>query len=163
MSGDDRQRSAPAPATAQPPAQATLGTRQTPFLMPAGMPPGLDYIHEDRPPEGVYYFRLYAGFMCFWHGAMAIGGLIFMLKPIFSPSPGGADWGSWLLGGIYGLYGMALFVPTAIALFGGRKGWVHTVGTIVIALGMMQLCCLPILIPLLVTWLKPETKRWYGG
>ena len=36
-------------------------------------------------------------------------------------------------------------------------------GIILIGLNMLwNTCCLPITIPLLVVWMKPETKRWYG-
>lgn len=137
---------------------------ESPFLIPAGMPPGVAYMHEERPPEGVYYFRIYGGLMLFTSAASAIFGLVMVALPILNPATGpAAGKESWIVGLAYGVFGAAFFVPWALALFGGRKPWVHTLGLVLIALGMTQLCCLPIQIPLLLTWLKPETKRWYGA
>lgn len=134
------------------------------FLVPAGMPPGVAYTHEERPPEGVYYFRIYGGLMMFTSAASAIVGLVLVALPILNPGTGpAAGKESWIGGIFYGVFGVAFFVPWILALFGGRKPWVHTLGLVLIALGMTQLCCLPIQIPLLLTWLKPETKRWYGA
>jgi hypothetical protein len=28
---------------------------------------------------------------------------------------------------------------------------------------MFSICCIPVLVPLLVVWLKVETRRWYGA
>jgi hypothetical protein len=137
---------------------------EPPYLIPAGMPPGVAYMHEERPPEGVYYFRIYGGLMTLTSAASAIFGLVMVTLPIFDPARGhGAATESWVIGVAYGVFGAAFFVPWLLALFGGRKPWVHTLGLVLIALGMTQLCCLPIQIPLLLTWLKPETKRWYGA
>lgn len=129
--------------------------------MPAGLPPGAEYIQDERPPEGVVYFRIYAGFMAVINAILALLGLVLMFMPLFSTSASARNTGTWILGLVYGGIGIAFFVPWVIALFGGRKPWVHTLGTVMIALGMTQICCLPILIPLLIQWLKPETKRWY--
>jgi len=73
-----------------------------------------------------------------------------------------ADLDFYLVGIFYGVVGLVLTVPAIVALFGGRRPWVHTLGTVVIALGMINFCCLPVLIPLLIVWMKPETRRWFG-
>jgi hypothetical protein len=132
--------------------------------MPAGLPPGAEYIHDERAPEGVIYFRIYAGIMAVINALVALFGLVMMFVPLFSRSA--ASSGStefWIVGLIYGGIGVVFFIPWMVALFGGRKPWVHTMGTVMIALGMTQICCLPILIPLLISWMKPETKRWFGA
>jgi hypothetical protein len=139
---------------------------QGPYYVPAGAPPGLPLMHSDaKPPEGVYYFRVYAGVMAAIYGILAIVGLVMMAAPLFArgafTSPG-ADLGSWVVGFIYGGIGTVLCVAFLIALFGGRRPWVHTMGTVLIALTMTSICCLPITIPLLIQWMKPETKQWYN-
>jgi hypothetical protein len=132
--------------------------------MPAGLPPGAEYIQDERAPEGVLYFRIYAGFMTVIHAIVALIGLGMMFVPLFSRSRSSSgNTEIWLLGMVYGGIGIVFFIPWVIALFGGRKPWVHTLGTVLIALGMTQICCLPILIPLLISWTKPETKRWYAA
>jgi hypothetical protein len=134
-----------------------------PFVMPAGLPPGAEYSQEERAPEGVTYFRIYAIIMVVFSAITALGGLVVMFTPLFTSSMASSGVETWVAGMFYGGLGTAFFIPWVIALFGGRKPWVHTLGTVMIALGMTQICCLPILIPLLINWLKPETKRWYGA
>ena len=94
-------------------------------------------------------------------------GIAFLFSPLLQPKAStsrlGADIGTWVSGLFYMGMGLFVLVPTLIALFGGRRPWVHTLATMVIAFGMLHFCCIPILIPLLMVWLKPETKRWFGA
>jgi len=51
-------------------------------------------------------------------------------------------------------FGMAPFLPR-------RPGvWVYDV--VLIALGLTSACLWPITIPLLIFWIKPENKLWFG-
>jgi hypothetical protein len=136
---------------------------QGPFVMPAGLPPGAEYMQPERVPEGVTYFRIYAVIMVVLNAFVALAGLVLMFMPLFAPKASPGDTEAWIMGLLYGGLGTVFAVPFMIALFGGRKPWVHTLGTVMIALAMTQICCLPVLIPLLITWLKPETRRWYGA
>lgn len=58
--------------------------------------------------------------------------------------------------------GLVLFVPFAIAPFLPNKSWVWIYGIVMIGIGMTSLCCLPATIPLLIFWLKPETRQYFG-
>jgi hypothetical protein len=136
---------------------------QGPFLMPAGLPPGAEYTHEERTPEGVTYYRIYAGIMAVLNAILALVGLVLMFTPLFAAPKATSDAEMVIMGLIYGGIGTVFFIAWVVTLFSGRKPWVHTMGTVMIALGMTQICCLPVLIPLLINWLKPETKRWYGA
>jgi hypothetical protein len=138
-----------------------------PFV-PQGMPPGTEYgALADPTPDGVYYFRIYGGIHATLNGLVALFGLGMMLAPLRLPSSSGSsgsDAGAWIVMGlVYGGMGMLFLVPTLVALFGGRRPWVHVLGTVVIAMGMLSICCLPVLIPLLLVWIKPETRAWYGA
>lgn len=60
-----------------------------------------------------------------------------------------------LIGGILALvYGAAIFLP--------RKPFNWIFGIVMIAIGMTSCCFLPATIPLLIFWLKPETKAYFG-
>jgi hypothetical protein len=138
-----------------------------PFV-PQGMPPGTEYgALADRAPDGIYYFRIYGGIQAVLHGLVTLAGLGMMFVPLWAPASagaGGTDVGVWIVMGLfYGGMGLVFLVPTLIALFGGRRPWVHVVGTVVIAMGMLSICCIPVLIPLLLVWMKPETRAWYGA
>ena len=138
-------------------------TDEQPFLMPAGMPPGAEYIHDERTPEGVTYFRIYAGLMSVSSAGLAIMGLVMMASPLFaSRMKPGEDITAFGAGLFYGIMGMIFFIPWVLALFGPRRPWVHTVGLVMVGLSMLS-CCVPLAIPVLITWTKPETKRWYGA
>lgn len=43
-----------------------------------------------------------------------------------------------------------------------RKPWVWIYGMVLICIGMTSACCLPASIPLLIFWIKPETKIFFG-
>jgi hypothetical protein len=43
-----------------------------------------------------------------------------------------------------------------------RKKWGWIVNVVLMGLSGTSCLCMPMVIPLLVFWLKPETKRWYG-
>lgn len=52
------------------------------------------------------------------------------------------------------LFGFGLTVPAR------RSTWIY--GIVLIAIGMTSVCFLPITIPLLIFWIKPETKAVFG-
>jgi hypothetical protein len=135
-------------------------------IIPAGMPPGTEYASEERSPEGLLYFRIYAVLFALVNLAIFVFGAGIIASPFFLPkSPGsGADVGLWIGGLFYAGWGLLFLVPTLVGLFAPRRPWGHTMGTVVIALGMFNLvCCIPILIPVLIVWMKPETKAWFGA
>ena len=138
------------------------------YYIPAGMPPGHDpMIQQDGPPEGVYYFRIFGALMALLAAATIVAGMSIILSPLLTPTPGPLSPGasSAVIGGVvYVIFGTVAFVPFMIALFGGRRRWVHTLTTILIGFSMLPFCCvIPVGIPLLIVWQKPETKRWFGA
>jgi hypothetical protein len=38
--------------------------------------------------------------------------------------------------------------------------WVYDI--VLICLGMTSVCCMPVTIPLLIFWIKPDAKAWFG-
>ena len=54
---------------------------------------------------------------------------------------------------------IAFFV---VALFLPRKPGVWIYHLVVVCFGFLSCCFWPMSIPLLIFWLKPETKLWYG-
>ncbi len=58
--------------------------------------------------------------------------------------------------------GPALMVLSIVAAAAPRKKWGWIVNVCLMGLGCTSCMCMPAAIPLLVFWLKPEAKRWYG-
>jgi hypothetical protein len=52
------------------------------------------------------------------------------------------------------LYGAAPFLP--------KRKWAWIYGFVTIGIGLTSACCLPASIPLLIFWLKPETKAFFN-
>ena len=66
-----------------------------------------------------------------------------------------------LMGGIYLAMGIVFTIPFLIALFLPRKPWTWIYHIVMICLGMTG-CTLVFSIPLLIFWLKPDVKGYYG-
>jgi hypothetical protein len=137
---------------------------QGPYFIPQGAPPGTPLLmEEERTPEAVYYFRIYAIVMLLSLLGFFGFGLWLMLEPMMKRTGvplNPSDWiGGFILAAIAGVF----MVPHAIVLFAGRAKWVYTLAVVLIGMSMLwNSCCLPVTIPLLIVWMKPETKRWYG-
>ncbi|MFY9227626.1 MAG: hypothetical protein WAQ98_33445 [Blastocatellia bacterium] len=58
--------------------------------------------------------------------------------------------------------GLVFAIPYSIAPFLPKKPWVWVYGIVLIGITMSSCCLLPLAIPLLIYWIKPETKYWYG-
>ena len=92
--------------------------------------------------------------------AIVAGGVFFIIA-----APTDRDMSSEearLLGGIMFFMGIALAIPFLIGVFLPRKPWAWVYGLVLICIGLTSVCCLPVTIPLLIHWIKPETKYYFG-
>ena len=90
------------------------------------------------------------------------GATILIIGPEqFQTSRQDAD-GLLVQGVVFVFLGLLLLVPFAAAPFLPRRPWVWVYDLVLICLGLTSCACLPITIPLLIFWLKPETKVWFG-
>jgi hypothetical protein len=64
---------------------------------------------------------------------------------------------------MYTILGFTMMIPFIIALFLPRKPWVWIYGIVTMVLGAFGCCCLPASIALLVFWLRPEVKEYFGA
>ena len=67
-----------------------------------------------------------------------------------------------ILGGVYAAFGLVFAGAFAVGLLMPRKPWAWIYGIVLIALGMTSACCIPATIPLLIFWIKPEAKAFFG-
>ncbi|MBI5159801.1 MAG: hypothetical protein HY996_00025 [Micrococcales bacterium] len=119
---------------------------------------------EPGPPSVMPWYRLYCIVMALLYVAVAGCGFA-VLSGLVRLSGLNDDPVSEDLGTIAGLC-LAVGVPLAaafvVAIFAPRRPWAWTFGAVLIGLGMTSACCLPACIPILVAWLKPDAKAWYG-
>ena len=53
-------------------------------------------------------------------------------------------------------------VAVEAALFLPKKPWVWVYGIVAVCVGLPNCCFLPLSIPVLIFWLRPETKQYFG-
>ena len=113
---------------------------------------------QATPPVYRWYV-VYCIVMALLYLTTAAMGVVFMfVEPDRDMSAAEAK----LMGTVFLILGLAFFVPYALAPFLPRQSWVWVLGLVLICIGLTSLCCLPVCIPLLISWLKPEMKTFYG-
>ncbi|WP_115018617.1 hypothetical protein [Synechococcus sp. UW140] len=64
---------------------------------------------------------------------------------------------------VFLVLGIPCLVISFVPLFLPPKPWVWVWILVLIAIGMTSVCCLPVTIPLLIFWIKPDVRRYYGN
>lgn len=112
------------------------------------------------PQKVFFWYRFYVGFMALLYMAVAIMGIAFLLIPFEAQRYERGE--IMIMGGVYAALGTVFFTVFAVALFLPPKSYNWIVGIIMIAIGMTSCCLWPATIPLLIYWIKPETKAFFG-
>ena len=115
-------------------------------------------LNQKAPP--IYkWFVAYCIFMAVVYlGTAAMGIVLMFAEPDRDMSAEEAK----IMAVVFLIVGLVFFVPYAFAPMLPRQSWVWVLGLVLICLGLTSACCLPICIPLLIHWLKPEMKAFYG-
>jgi hypothetical protein len=107
-----------------------------------------------------FWYRVYVGLMATLYLAVLAGGIAMVVA---SGTMAGTDAEQSLVFGVtYGIMGGVFGLVYGIALFLPRKPYNWIVGIVLIALGLTSCCFIPATVPLLIFWLKPETKNYFG-
>ncbi|MCI0516137.1 hypothetical protein L0128_23230 [candidate division KSB1 bacterium] len=67
-----------------------------------------------------------------------------------------------IIGWVFLGLGLPLGLIFGIAPFLPKQPWAWIFGIVLIGIGMTSACCLPAAIPLLIFWIKPENKAFFG-
>lgn len=128
-----------------------------PYLAPQAPPPAFE--PPGQPPPVFTWYRIYCWAMAVIYLLVIGMGIVFLaLDPeTLEMAPAEAD----LTGFFYIIIGVVL---AAIYLTGAlvpakKWGWIY--GIIAISISMTSCACLPAAIPLLIFWLKAETKAFF--
>jgi hypothetical protein len=120
-----------------------------------GQPPPMS-----SPPSVVVWARVYAIAFAFMYLLCIVGGILLV---VMGESFGGRDSGETVVqGAIMAIVGVPLMVVSFIAALAPRKKWGWVMNVVLMGLGCSSCMCMPAAIPLLIFWLKPEVKAWYG-
>jgi hypothetical protein len=110
-------------------------------------------------PPVYRWFVAYSIFMALLYAFTALMGIFFLfMEPDAEMSAEEAK----IMGSVMIAMGLLFCVPYAAAPFLPRQSWVWILGLVLICIGLTSACCLPACVPLLIFWLKPEMKAFYG-
>ncbi len=109
----------------------------------------------------VFWFRAYCALMSLIYlFCIALGAYLVIAQPANKKFDDAAE--TVIAGGVYIVVGAVLFVIFAAGLVLPKNRWTWIYNIVLIAIGMTSCCFLPITVPLLIFWLKPETKALFG-
>lgn len=123
-------------------------------------PPGAMFIDAERGRRVFFWYRVYVAMMAIMYALLVAMG-VFMI--VFGSQSKDKDAAEAVVGGMfYAVLGGVFFLVFAAALFLPKKPWAWIYHIVLICLGMTSCCLLPFAVPLLINWLKPETKAFFG-
>lgn len=125
----------------------------------------MDYqFSPEQSPSVVIWFKVYAGFLCFIYAGMAAIGVGFLAAPSLIPfnDPDLPAAVAYIYGAIFVVIGGVFLAVCGLPFFLRPRPWVWVYDLVIIGLGMTSACFLPFSVILLIFWLKPETKRYFG-
>ena len=116
---------------------------------------------EPQKPAVWNWYAAYCVAMALMYLLCVVVGFFFLFADPaeLEMDPGGAKLMGVMLVGLGLLLG-ALFASGPMLPL--RK-WAWVAGVVLIGIGLTSMCCLPAAVPLLIWWLKPETKRYYNA
>lgn len=116
-----------------------------------------------QTPGVVTWYRVYCGALAAVYLLFIAGGIAIMFfSDEISKGEDMPEWFGVAYGALFVLLGLVFAAAYGAALFLPPKPWVWIYGIVLIAIGFTSACCLPFCIALLIFWLKPECKAYFG-
>lgn len=108
-------------------------------------------------PKCVFWFKVYAGIMAWIYACVvAAGGVLIFL------SRAEGERALLLVGGLYIALGAVFFIAYLLAFFFKPSPFSWVYHLVLICIGFGGCPTIAAAIPLLIYWIKPETKAFYG-
>jgi hypothetical protein len=117
-------------------------------------------IQEAPRPPVLWWQQAYCGAMTLLYVAVVVGVLALFWAEWADAEMSAAE--LLVFGGMVLALGLALAGAFAASFFLPRRPWVWVYHLVLIAIGMTSACCLPVTVPLLVFWIRPEVKAYFG-
>ena len=111
-------------------------------------------------PKVVFWFKVYATILCFIYVLTALMGIVMMVLDLEEPET--PRWVFIAMGAFLFGIGVSLFVACFLPLILKPRPWLWIFDLVLICLGMTSACFLPFCIPLLIFWLRPGVKHYFG-
>ena len=104
-----------------------------------------------RPETVVGWFKVYAAVLCLCYVGTSVMGFFFMNDPEERTT-----------GIVLIVISIPLLAACALPLLLSPRPWLWTYDLVIICIGMTSACFLPACIPLLIAWMKPDLKSYFG-
>ena len=111
------------------------------------------------PPFWPWYVT-YCAFMALLYLACVGMGAVFLL--VDPEAMGSEPFEAILTGVVLIAISLPLMLAFAAGPFLPRRSWAWIAGMLLICVGMTSCCCIPACLPMLLQWIKPDTKAWFG-
>jgi hypothetical protein len=111
-------------------------------------------------PAVLGWFKAYCVVLCLIY-LLCVGASIIL----FVVDPGELEMGTaeaMVMGVVLLGTGLLCFVASLLPLFLKPRPWVWVYDLVVICIGMTSACFIPLCVPLLIFWIKPEVKAHFG-
>jgi hypothetical protein len=111
------------------------------------------------------WFNVYVIVMALLYGIICVVAIALIVSPqTFAPEGTDSD---AIAGAMLNATVMLVVCAPLTILFGiapllSRRPWVWIYDLVLICLGLTSVCCMPATIPLLIFWIKPEARAWFG-
>jgi hypothetical protein len=118
---------------------------------------------SEGPPQVVLWFKIYVALCAVMYAFVAFGGFFLTLAPDVA-ARSGEDASVLMIQGVFMIVlgiGLTALYVAPFFVQPSRTAWI--LGIVCIGITLTSCCFLPFGIPLLIYWLKPETKAWYGA
>lgn len=131
-----------------------------PYAHPGPLSGYQSHIDVELGRKTFFWYRVYCGVMLGLYFLVSMAGIFLMVAQ--PPTTEYKPEEMMIMGIIYGLLGAVFFIIYLVALVLPPKPYNWIVGIVMIAIGMTTCCFWPAVIPLLIFWIKPETKTFLG-
>lgn len=123
-------------------------------------------MYQYQRPGVVFWYTLYCWLNIISAVFVAIFGCVLVLMPdLIPPSEEMMDFGEGpdvlMTGVTYALVGVISGMLHAASVLLPRSHGTWLLSLVLIAIGMLNCCCLPVLVPLIWGWLNKATQDWY--
>lgn len=119
-----------------------------------------NFVSDELGRKTFFWYRIYCGVMAALYFFVSVMGIF--LAMFANQVPDQRPEQTLIMGIVYAVVGAVFFLLYLIALVLPPKPYNWIVGIVTIAIGMTSCCLWPAVIPLLIYWIKPETRKFFG-
>jgi hypothetical protein len=113
-------------------------------------------------PKVVLWYKAYCGLLTLTYLAMTGLGVVLVFARNSLADAQNPPESLLVAGLICAVLGLAFAAPCGAALLLPPVPWTWIYHMVIICIGLTSMCCIPICVPLLIFWIKPETKAYFG-